>query len=228
MSGHFTILSSPECIDIHDEIQRRESLNYNLEIKNDCILMYNYLQSCNLLPSPYTVEHGILATNNYNPEIHLKEQFLKEIRILANISNVPASWDVVIYYIGHSYKGSGNWAIENDEEITFDDVIQTWMDGVNNTCSKNLTLVLDCSQAGYWIEKLQQSQYQQYHIAIIAATNNTTTNQSIAISQNFVYNWINNYSIPIPQIPMSYATISYNSIKFTSMLTNCIPNHNNI
>ena len=53
MSGHFTILSSPELIDIQDEIQRRESLNYNQEIKNDCILMYDYLLSCNLLPSPY-------------------------------------------------------------------------------------------------------------------------------------------------------------------------------
>ena len=224
--GHFTIVSSPEDLGDGQGQNIRQKVDFNNSLIDDGLTMYNYLVANNFEESPFTVEQGIAQADNFQHEVHSKSQFLRKVGELANLVRVPNTWDVCIYYTGHGYIGSGNWVVGEDvEEVTFDEVIDRWTEGVTNTVPKNLTLILDSCQAGYWVRNLQNREdLREFQIAIIGASNSDETDAGTAYCGVFAPAWTEGIPIPGPQIPISFATEAYNSNFFFDKLINRVAN----
>lgn len=222
MSGHFTIISSPE--KVTGQIRARVTNDFNQDVRADAEEMFKFFMSKNLLQAPFAEDHGVAAADNFIHEIHSKEQFLKEVNILANIVNVENTWDVAIYYVGHGYVGNGNWVVgAGEHEVTFNDVMGTWRSGVDRSCSKNLTLITDSCQAGFWVELLRTNpELQNYQIAIIGASNTAEDYAGSSFGRTFVPCWIDDRSVSPPQVPVSFATASYCSPVFKEKLINLV------
>ena len=94
--GFFLILTSPSIVESKSIVSE-----FNGDLQSDALVMVKFLKEKLLKESLFSISHGIGECGAFNPEIHTKEQFWKQIGHLSNLINLPDNFEVVIYYCGH-------------------------------------------------------------------------------------------------------------------------------
>jgi hypothetical protein len=179
----------------------------NDSLFEDTKRVYEYLsETKKLLPSPWSLDHGVLEANRPNKLIQSVPQFEKEVKMLSHLQHDK---NVVIFYSGHGNPGNGNWYLKpevegkhsvsylsyfnfmscrrnEDPTVSYHDFMSWW----RNEDSKklNLTLFLDSCFAGEWARCLKRdNDMDGFSIAILCASDVTHTCFVSSISCGFCF-----------------------------------------
>lgn len=80
----------------------------------------------------------------------------------------------ILQYSGHGYEHTGNWATDDNKEISLGDVLKIWDDSHAKKQGGWLVIVLDSCHSGAWVEEARRRRLKDVAIQSACAANEVT------------------------------------------------------
>lgn len=96
------------------------------------------------------------------------EVLLNKLRSFLDLRTAdgPRHDTYLIFYSGHTLKGTGAWALSGGESLHLSQLLELWMEKNGGHCSR-LILVLDTENSGSWVKEVRK--VQGIHVAVQTA-----------------------------------------------------------